>query len=200
MAAQGRFDVDKVSQFSRKTFRPGFSKALFLHRSRDCAGSVNMVERSDCTETGQDETADFLLDVVNWETGKTEFFGYQLQASKTRATRRPLVGGFSFHDVSGRCMNSLAGGIRAQGMRRRPVQTWVSCSGCWTTASDPHNLGCGSSVATSVTTKTKTKTKQKTTTTTTTITITTTTTTPSVALVGAVTFRDDGLYADGLDG
>ena len=41
-------------------------------------------------------------------------------------TGRPLVGGFSFHGVSGLCTSSLAhrlpGLIQAQGMRRRPMQ------------------------------------------------------------------------------
>ena len=56
--------------------------------------------------------------------------------------RRLLVGGLSFHGVSGLCMSSLAhmlpGGIQAQGMRRRPMQAWVSCSGSRATACDPH--------------------------------------------------------------
>ena len=66
---------------------------------------------------------------------------------------RPLVGGVSFHGVSGLCMNSLVqrlpGVVQAQsvgllwrsaihlrparqalgGMIRRPMQAWVSCSG-----------------------------------------------------------------------
>ena len=63
---------------------------------------------------------------------------------------RPLVGGFSFHDVSGMFMISVAhsvpGGIQARGMRRRPLQAWVSRSGGRTPACDPHALGgaqCG---------------------------------------------------------
>ena len=69
---------------------------------------------------------------------------------QTLRTGRPLVGGLSFPDVSGLCMNLLAHGlprgIQAQGMRRRPMQALVSCSGCRTTACDPHALGgdqCG---------------------------------------------------------
>ena len=65
-----------------------------------------------------------------------------------RAGRR-LVGGLSFHGVSELCTNSLAhrlpGGIQAQelriqaqGMRRRPMQAWVSCSGGRATAWDLH--------------------------------------------------------------
>ena len=57
---------------------------------------------------------------------------------------RPLVGGLSFHGVSGLCMSSLAhglpGGIQAQAMRRRPTQAWVSCSRGRITACDPHAL------------------------------------------------------------
>ena len=53
-----------------------------------------------------------------------------------------LVGGLSFHGVSGLCLSSLEhrlpGGIQAQGMRRRPMQAWVSCSGG--TVCDPHAL------------------------------------------------------------
>ena len=45
-------------------------------------------------------------------------------------------------------MNSQAHrrGMEAQGVRRRPMQAWVSCSGGRTTACDPHALGgdqCG---------------------------------------------------------
>ena len=36
----------------------------------------------------------------------------------------------------------LPGGMQAQGLRRRPMQAWVSCSGGRTTACDPHAL-CG---------------------------------------------------------
>ena len=64
--------------------------------------------------------------------GTPEFFGHRLQTSMTRATEedstaglgqtlrtgRRLVGGLSFHGVSGLCTNSLAhrlpGGIQAQ--------------------------------------------------------------------------------------
>ena len=59
---------------------------------------------------------------------------------QTLRTGHPLVGGSSFHGVSGLCINSLAqrlpGGIQAQGMGRRPMQAWVSCSGGRTTAYD----------------------------------------------------------------
>ena len=61
-----------------------------------------------------------------------------------------LVGGLSLRDVSGPCTNSLAhgpvGGIQAQGLSRRPMQAWVSCSWGRTTVCDPHALGssqCG---------------------------------------------------------
>ena len=50
----------------------------------------------------------------------------------------------------GLCTNSLshwlAGGIQGQGMRRRTMQAWVSCSGDRTTSCEPHALGgdqCG---------------------------------------------------------
>ena len=60
-------------------------------------------------------------------------------------TGRPLVGGLSFHGVSGLSTSSLAhrlpGGIQAQGMRRRSTPVWVSRSGSRTTAYDPHALG-----------------------------------------------------------
>ena len=35
----------------------------------------------------------------------------------------------------------LSGGIQAQGVRRRPMQAWVSCSGGRTTACDPALCG-----------------------------------------------------------
>ena len=58
---------------------------------------------------------------------------------------RSLVGGLSFHGVSGLCMSSLAhrlsGGIQAHGIRSRPMQAWVSCSGGRTFACDLHALG-----------------------------------------------------------
>ena len=69
---------------------------------------------------------------------------------QTLRTGRPLLGGLSFHGVSGLSTSSLArrlpGGIQAQGIRRRPTQAWVSCSGGRTTACDPRLLGgdeCG---------------------------------------------------------
>ena len=98
------------------------------------------------------------------EFGTPEFFRCRFQTSMDRATvedstaglgqllrtGRPLVGGLSFHGVSGLCMSSLAhwlqGGVQAQVRRRRPMQAWVSCSGGRTTACDPHAFGgdpCG---------------------------------------------------------
>ena len=58
---------------------------------------------------------------------------------------RPLFGGgFSFHGVSGLCMNTVAhrlpGGIQAQGMKWRPMHAWVSCAGRRTTACGPNAL------------------------------------------------------------
>ena len=51
--------------------------------------------------------------------------------SQTLRIVRPLVGGLSFHGVSGLCTNSpahgLPGGIQAQGTRRRPIRAWVPC-------------------------------------------------------------------------
>ena len=64
---------------------------------------------------------------------------------QTLRTGRPLVGGLSFHGVSGLCMSSSADRLPG-GMRRRPMQAWVSCSGGRTPACDPHALGgeqCG---------------------------------------------------------
>ena len=62
--------------------------------------------------------------------------------NQTLRTGRPLVDGLSFHGVSGLCMSSLAhwlpGGIQSQGISRRPMQAWVSCSGGRTTACFPH--------------------------------------------------------------
>ena len=56
-----------------------------------------------------------------------------IRPSLSLRTGRPLVGGPSFHGVSGPCASSLAhrlpAGIQAQGMRRRPMQAWVS--GSW---------------------------------------------------------------------
>ena len=69
---------------------------------------------------------------------------------QTLRTGRPLNGGLLSHGVSELCTNSLAhglrGGIQAHGKRPRPMQTWVSCSGCLTIACDPHAQGgaeCG---------------------------------------------------------
>ena len=79
--------------------------------------------------------------------------GHRLPTSTTRATvegstaglgptreERPLVGGFSFHDVSGLCANFLAhglpGGIQAQDMRHAPDGGLVSCHGGRTPACD----------------------------------------------------------------
>ena len=96
-------------------------------------------------------------------TSPPEFFGRRLQTSIVRATvedstavlcqtlrtGRPLVGGLSFHGVLGLCMSSLAhrlqGGVQAQGLRRRPMQAWVSCSRGRTTACDPQTRGLDSS-------------------------------------------------------
>ena len=82
-----------------------------------------------------------------------EFFGHRLQTSMTRATRqveaKPSVRdvlwlvGLSFHGVWMLC---VSGRIQAQGVRRRPLQAWVSCSGGRTLACGPHALGgdqCG---------------------------------------------------------
>ena len=98
------------------------------------------------------------------EFGTPEFLGHGLQTSMTRATvddgtaglgqslrtGRCLVGGSSFHGVSGLCLSSLPHGLpagsQAQGMRRRPMQAWVSCSESGTLVCDPHALGgdqCG---------------------------------------------------------
>ena len=94
------------------------------------------------------------------------FLGHRLQTLMTRATvedstaglgqtlrtGRLLVGGLSLHGLSGLCLSwthGLPGGIRAQGMRRRTIQAWVSCSGRGggrATACDPHAVGgdqCG---------------------------------------------------------
>ena len=97
--------------------------------------------------------------------GTPEYFSHRLQqTSMTRATvedstagrgqtlrtRRPLVGGCSFHDVSGLCTKSLAHGlprgIQAQGMRHAADEGFVCRSGGRTTACEPHALGgaqCG---------------------------------------------------------
>ena len=62
------------------------------------------------------------------------FVGHRLQRHwRTAQLGRPLLGGLSFLGVSGLCTSSLAqrlpGETQAQGMRRRPRQAWVSCSG-----------------------------------------------------------------------
>ena len=69
---------------------------------------------------------------------------------QTHRTECLLLGGLSFHGVSGLCTNSLARrlpkGIQAQGTRRLPMQAWVSFSGVGQLLCDPHPLGgdqCG---------------------------------------------------------
>ena len=68
------------------------------------------------------------------ELGTPEFFDDRTAGlGHTLRAGRPLVGRLSFHCVSGLWMNSLAhrptGGIQGRAMRRRPMQSWVSCSG-----------------------------------------------------------------------
>ena len=91
-----------------------------------------------------------------WGLGNPTFFDHQLQTLMTLATvedrtaglgqtlctGRALVGGLSFHGVLGLSLaQRLPGGFQVQGMRRRPMQAWVSCSGGRTTACDLHALG-----------------------------------------------------------
>ena len=61
---------------------------------------------------------------------------------QTVRTGRPPVGGLSFHDVPGRCMNPVALKLPQAYETPRPTQPWVSCSGARTTAPDlKHIMG-----------------------------------------------------------
>ena len=98
------------------------------------------------------------------ELGVPEFFGRRLQTSMTRATveestaglrqtlrtGRLLVGGLSFHGVSGRFMNPWHKG-RLVECKPRVYETRVSCSGGRLSTCDPHFLGWRSVLGTAKT-------------------------------------------------
>ena len=118
-----------------------FGRLVFDHRGISRVHSVvNYHHGAASSPKSRSSNKKDLMASACGELGTPEFFGRRFQTSMTRATveestaglgqplraGRPLVGGLSFHGVSGLCTSSLAhklpGGILAQGIRRLSMQ------------------------------------------------------------------------------